>query len=113
MADARSVISAYFNVERTYAFDVPGATVTTMVGEVLARNPNRLAVVFVNLGSNPVFIRPEGEAATTSGIRLAANGGGVAFSVVEDFLMPAARWTAIASGGNSTVYIAAVETFGA
>jgi hypothetical protein len=66
-------------------------------GVVAARDNERVFLTIINLGTTEVFIAPEKAASLIAGIRLSANGGGVAFNVVQDGPMCALEWHAISS----------------
>lgn len=75
---------------------------------VLGFDPERVSVIFVNLGASEVFLSPGQGASTTRGIRLAANGGLVAFNVDEDGTIPCSDWTAISTGAGNNLYVCLV-----
>lgn len=81
----------------------PTVTVATTRTVVLPADPNRLAATIINLGANPVFLMPAGEPSTTQGIRLNANGGGVALLWDEEFFLLGREWAAVTDAGTSVV----------
>ncbi len=76
---------------------------------ILRANPNRFAVLFVNLGTVAIFLRPQRTATLTSGFQLAAGGGSLFINWREDLVLPALEWHAIASIDNQTLEIWSVE----
>lgn len=72
---------------------------------IARQNPNRLALVVINLSPNNIFLRPRQDATTSIGIRLNANGGSVSITMEFDFLLPTFDWFAIASAAASSIYV--------
>ena len=81
------------------------ATATTTDAALLRANPNRIALTMVNLGVNPIFVRPGGVAAATAGIRLAPSGGNLTVTMEEDLVLAASAWRCITTGGNAAIYV--------
>lgn len=80
-------------------------TVGTSAGDLITRNPERMFLLLINLGANPVYIRNSGEPANGSGLLLSASGGFVSFDAENDATMPAKGWRAIAITASSDVYV--------
>lgn len=80
-------------------------TVQITAGDLVARDPERMFVMMINLGANPVYIKTRGEPASGSGVLLSASGGFISFDAENDATMPAKIWRAIAIGGTSDVYV--------
>ena len=76
------------------------------VPEVLSgRDPERVFVMFINLGANSVFLRVNGNPAVNSGILLSAQGGFISFDAENDATLPAKEFAAIAAVAASDVYV--------
>ena len=72
---------------------------------------DRVGLVIVNLGSNPVYVAMNAGVSSTNGILLAANGGLITMNVRDDFTIPSRQWWGLATGGTSQLYILALERF--
>lgn len=71
----------------------------------VARNhPDRVAIIFVNLSANLIYIAPNPLVSAVTGIRLEANGGWRSFVWDEDFELVSHDWYAIATGAASAFY---------
>jgi hypothetical protein len=87
-------------------------SVTTSYTTLCKINGDRVGLVIINLGTVDVFIAISVGVGSTNAIRLGANGGGVAMSVVEDFTLPAREWGAVVvSGTTANVYVLEVVRF--
>lgn len=84
-------------------------TVQTTATKILNNNPDRLAVVIINLGSNPVYVSVKPDVSTSKGIRLATNGGGLILNAKDDLELVGYEFWAIADGGSSTIFVMEVE----
>jgi hypothetical protein len=88
-------------------FKVHEFTATLIGGplSVFPSNPDRLSMLIMNIGSGQIFTSPlEATLQALAGILLRPNGGGVAFNVDEDGVMPTLPWFVSAGGGFSAVY---------
>jgi hypothetical protein len=68
-------------------------------------HPDRVALIFINLSANLVYIRPSPGAAAATGIVLAANGGWRSFVWDEDWELVGSLWHGIAPAGASAIYV--------
>lgn len=68
-------------------------------------NGDRVGLIVMNLGSNPINLSLQGIPSATGGILLAGNGGVLGMTVRDDFTLPARQWNAIATGGTSQMYV--------
>jgi hypothetical protein len=80
-------------------------TLTTTVGVVIDGDGDRVGLVIVNQGANPLFISLTSAVSATNGILLGANGGSVSIDVLEDYTLPSRRWYGVTTGGSSAVYV--------
>lgn len=80
-------------------------TITTTVGVGIDGNGDRVGLVFVNLGANPVYISLNSGVTSSNGILLGQSGGNISMTVRDDFTLPSRRWYAVSTGGNSAVYV--------
>ena len=80
MVNEAVVKSAYALIQERLGVPVgsrenPEATaMTTTIARIARANPNRIALIVVNLGANPVVLSPSVRGSATIGIRLGSNG---------------------------------------
>lgn len=72
--------------------------------QVAPRDFERVTLVLINLGANPVYVSPFPTVLTTRGIYLSAAGGSLTLNIFEDSILPAVEWWAISGGAGNTVY---------
>lgn len=72
---------------------------------------DRVGLIIINLGLNPVNIGLFASITATNGILLAPQGGLVSMTVRDDFTLPSREWWGIATGGTSQLYILEVVRF--
>lgn len=80
-------------------------TIATTVGVAIDGNGDRVGLVFVNLGANPVYVSLNSGVGSTNGILLGQTGGSISMTVRDDFTLPSRRWYGISTGGNSAIYV--------
>lgn len=82
---------------------------STTPGLILRNNSSRLAATIVNLGTNPVFMVPEGAPSTTRGIRIGPSGGSVTLLWDEDFNLVGMEWNGVTDVGTSDLFVLEVH----
>lgn len=70
----------------------PTVTTAALLETVLINNDDRVAFIVVNLTTSDIYLAPRRYPGADRGLLLQANGGLVAFSVRDDFVMPALQW---------------------
>lgn len=80
-------------------------TATTAITTLVHGNGDRVGLIFMNLGANPVNVGLTSAAGPNNGILLSANGGVLGMSVRDDFTLPSREWFVLATGGNSQMYV--------
>ena len=76
---------------------------------VAGGDPERMALLFVNLGVTQIYVAPGVGVTATAGIRLGPNGGGVSLDTYEDAVLPSVEWYAISDGAGGSLWV--LETF--
>lgn len=71
---------------------------------VALNHPDRVAITFVNLSANIIYISPLPAPAAAAGIRLDPNGGWRSLIWDEDFELVSSPWWAIATGAASAFF---------
>ena len=74
-------------------------------------DPDAVALVFVNIGANNVFVALTQGVVGGNGIFLQANGGIASMNVINDYTLPTREWFAVSPSGASTVYVLRVRRF--
>jgi len=83
-------------------------TVGTTAAMIARNNPDRFAIIIINLSANTLYVAFDSEVSSTKGIRLGANGGSYTLIAEEDLELTAHELWAIATGINSAIYVAEV-----
>lgn len=93
------------------SFNRISRTVTVGVTQVALADADgeRVALVFVNNGTDAVFIDVTPQVSTTRGIRMGAAGGLAAFDLWEDVLLPTEPWFGISATAGQTVFVLEVR----
>lgn len=94
-------------------FDSPDATVAvpTTGAQLIENDPERVAVTFINLGTDFVLIRPKGAASAGAGIQLNAGGGIASLNIRDDGMLTTFDWYAVSNTGSQNVYVLGVRRF--
>lgn len=95
--NVQELIDTDFGVHTSFNLDPITSTILTTRTKLLGANPNRLAMLIVNLGENAVHVLPHPAVATDKSILLTANGGNVSMHYKEDFILPTYEWYGIAT----------------
>lgn len=86
-------------------------SVDTAATRIVGSNPDRVMLLFVNLGSTPVNIAPANDPSTSKGITLSQNGGSIVTIVRDDGTLPSREWYGIATSAASNVYVVELARF--
>ena len=79
--------------------------VGTTTVQVVANNPNRVALVIMNRSDTSVSISTDAGVLTTTGFRLGADTGSVTFTKRDFGVMPSRQWFAISSANTKTIVV--------
>lgn len=86
-------------------------SVLTTVTKLVGNNPERLALILINVGANDVYVKPSNNPGVEQGLLLAAFGGSVSLNVRSDLTLPTREWYGIADTTASTVYAIEVNRY--
>ena len=107
MGKLHDVLDKHFQV-KTRAVENPVFGVAGVAGAaaliLFQNNPDRLALVFVNLSANPIYLGLSNLVSAANGIYVGPNGGSVTMYWQEDFQMVGWAWWCIAPAGASACY---------
>lgn len=78
--------------------------VLTTITQIVPGNPQRLALVIINLGTSSVYVSMNNNPSAANGIYLGANGGYMSLNWKDDFELVSRTWYGIAIGANSDCY---------
>lgn len=98
------LIKTRFGIETRNVESPVGSVVGVASAPLLPNNPDRVALVIINLSANLIYISPQDPAGAANGIRLDANGGWRSLVWDEDFELISHQWFAIAAGAGSAVF---------
>ena len=79
-------------------------SVTTGITPLVGNDPDALALTFINVSANTVYVTPDNSVSVTRGIVLNSGGGAVSLNVRDDLTLPGYEWYAISSAGTADVY---------
>lgn len=77
--------------------------VYTTKTRVAANNPDRVGLTIINLDVVDAYIGLTNLVSTAQGLLLLKNGGFISMNVVQDMMLPAHEWYAVAGQSGSTV----------
>lgn len=103
----RDLLRRKLQVPVTPAYNRAVSSVPAALVTVLKNDPSRVAFVFINRGSNDVFLAPQGglDPRTGQGFVIAALGGALTVLWEEDGEVVAHEWAATATVGPNNVSI--------
>ena len=105
MTTLHDLIDQRFGVRTRVRENAADVTMTTTAAIIARADPGRVALVVINLGTNPVRIRPNAAPTDVIGIPLTAGGGQVIFLWEEDFNLVGVEFQGITTAGTSDIYV--------
>lgn len=105
MVSLHKLIDERFGVRTRGVQNRANVQQTITAGLVLRNDSSRLAATIINLGTNPVFITPDGAPTTTRGIRVGPSGGAITLLWDEDFNLVGLEWFGVTDAGTSDLYV--------
>lgn len=100
----QDMLSSRYHVRITTREAAVGFTVGVAAALIVPNNPRRLAIVFVNLSANNIYVSPDNDVAADHGIVLVPNGGTLSLNYREDLVLPSLAWYGISAGAGSDFY---------
>lgn len=97
-----------FGVDTRFNATAMATSVGATATQLWRNNPDRLELMFVNLGANTIYLFVDGTVSSTRGIFLAAGGGSVVVTAEDDGELVGFPWFGIASGATA-IFSAEVE----
>jgi len=83
----------------------------TSPAELVPNNPDRLALLIINLSTNSVYVALDASVSSSKGMLLAPSGGSGSFSIDEDFQLVGWAIWGIATGAGSPLYVIEVTEY--
>lgn len=83
----------------------PGVAAEELVGG----DPERVALILINLSVNIIYVSPRNDVSAINGIRLNANGGSLTLTPDDDGVLVSRPWFALATGAASQMYVLQVR----
>lgn len=84
-------------------------TVGVAQGVVASNDPERVSLLFINLGAAAIYVAPGVGVSSIAGIRIGPAGGGVSVDIYEDSILPAVEWYAISDAAGGVLFV--LQTF--
>ena len=85
------------------------SSVGTSATKILNNNPDRLAWILINLGTEEIYVAFESDVSSNKGILVDKNGGFLVLTVDEDFHLVGYEVWAISPSTTNNIYIVEVE----
>lgn len=82
---------------------VANSTLTTSPTLILRANPNRVAYILVNLGSNDMYVWFDETVSSSKGFQIAANGGSLSLYMPQFALMPTFQVFGVSKSATTSV----------
>ncbi len=105
MTSLHELINDRFGIRTRGVVNPNNVQQSTTVGLILRNDSSRLAATITNLGTNPVFMTPDGAPSTTRGVRIGPNGGSVTLLWDEDFNTVGMEWQGVTDAGTSDLFV--------
>jgi len=99
----------HFGVDTRFNDNPMVIQVATSVTQIWRNNPDRLMLLFVNLGANVIHLNVGANVSNANGIYLAPNGGSVVLLAEEDGELVGYSWWGIATTAATNIFSAEVE----
>ena len=107
MGTARSaldILAERYGQNVSYRESPDGSEVGTASALLVPNDPQRVALVVINLSANTIYLRMRRPAVATGSIPLLPSGGSMSLNLDDDLILPSLDWHGIATGANSDVY---------
>ncbi len=105
MGVIEDIIKKKYGVTVSYEINRLTDVINTTKTKITSNNSNRLALTIINLGSYDCYIAPNPNITIGKGILLVANGGGISFSVEEDFILPSLEFWGISEVDTNSIFV--------
>ena len=102
----REYLRSKYGVKDIETRDEEKDTSNTEVRKVAELNADRISLIFLNIGTTDVYVRPNSmQSVGREGFRLMNNGGMVALWCEEDGVLPCLSWLACSPDGASKLLV--------
>lgn len=81
------------------------ASVGVAAAKVVDHNFERMGLVFVNVGTSPIFVLTDGTVTTSKGIDLVANGAAVTMTARDDLALVGWEWFGISAAASQSLLV--------
>lgn len=86
------------------SFERTVVTVGTSIVEAAPNDPERVSLTFINLSSQPLYIAPDNQVSASRAIVLSGGGGFLSVNAVEDGILSAIDWYALANLASQALF---------
>lgn len=113
VAALRSAV--YEHVLNTWGGSLVESEATVSVGitptQIVAADPERIALIIVNVDAVSLTVRPSNRPTLAVGIVLQPNGSSLSINATEDFTLVTREWSGISSKASHSVYVFSIRRF--
>lgn len=108
-----TALEAFLREQYGGRFTVEPTTVSVGTGltKVVDNDFERMALTFINIGANDVYITPSRDAADGKGVLLGATGGFLSLTARDDLVLVGWSWFGVAHTAASNVLIFPVKRY--
>lgn len=98
------ILRARLGVETYERINGESSSVGVTAITIFKQNPNRVALLLVNLSANTMYATPSGTPSASNGIRIGPSGGTLISWWGEDGMLPTREWGLLADAASSNLY---------
>ena len=105
MANVLDLIANKIGARVNYYKNQYASSAGSTISQIVKDDPNRLALMVINLGSYDLFLAPDPQVSATRGIFVASAGGSWGVEWQEDYILPILGWYAYAADTTDLLII--------
>lgn len=103
--DIHDLIAREYGIRTIFRENVISFPSSPTAMRILGYDPNRIAVVLVNLGTSNIFVHVRPDVSATNGIFVASSGGSVSLVYRDDFILVSNEWYGFNQTGETSLYV--------
>jgi len=98
----QELIQEHYGTDNIFTLRNPEGIVTasTTAAQIVKNNPNRVAMIVVNLSDVPIYLNNSSTVSSTNGFRISSNGGSFFIEWRLDGAQPSREWWVVSSSGS-------------
>lgn len=108
-----TALEAFLREQYGGRFTVEPTTVAiqTALTQAVGNDFERMALTFINVGANDIYLTPDRSAAVGNGILLGATGGFLSLTARDDLVLVGWSWFGVAATGATNLLVFAVKRY--